>query len=100
MKRFKLVFIHHTSFRVHHFDEVIAMAFEIRAAVLTVSDRSARGEREDVSGALLAELLSEAGAFVVARELVSDEFGPLVEKLRELAGRADVNLVLTTGGTG
>jgi molybdenum cofactor synthesis domain-containing protein len=76
------------------------ISVEIRAAVLTVSDRSARGEREDVSGALLAELLGEAGASVVVREVVSDEFGPLVEKLRELAGREDVNVVLTTGGTG
>ena len=77
-----------------------AMSNTIRAAVVTVSDRSARGERADKSGAVLAELLSEAGASVVAREIVSDEFGPLVEKLRELAERADVNLVLTTGGTG
>jgi molybdopterin adenylyltransferase len=76
------------------------MALDIHAAVLTVSDRSARGEREDVSGALLAGLLGEAGASVVVREVVSDEFGPLVEKLRELAGRGDVNVVLTTGGTG
>ena len=76
------------------------MSIEIRAAVLTVSDRSARGEREDESGALLAELLSETGASVVAREIVSDELQPLVEKLRALAEREDVNLVLTTGGTG
>ena len=76
------------------------MSVEIRAAVLTVSDRSARGEREDVSGAVLAELLGEAGAFVVLREVVSDEPGPLEEKLRELASREDVNLVVTTGGTG
>ncbi len=76
------------------------MSVEIRAAVLTVSDRSARGEREDVSGALLAELLTDAGASVVVREVVSDELGPLVEKLRELARRVDVNLVSTTGGTG
>jgi molybdenum cofactor synthesis domain-containing protein len=76
------------------------MSVEIRAAVLTVSDRSARGEREDVSGEVLAELLVEAGASVVVREVVSDEMGPLVEKLRELAARGDVNLVLTTGGTG
>ena len=76
------------------------MSVEIRAAVLTVSDRSARGEREDASGALLAELLNEAGASVVARDVVSDELGPLVEKLRELAAREDVNLILTTGGTG
>ena len=48
---------------------------EIRAAVLTVSDRSARGERED-------------------------ESGPLAERLRALADRVDINLVVTTGGTG
>src|SRR5215211_287356 len=73
---------------------------EIRAAVLTVSDRSARGEREDESGPLLAELLREAGAAVVAQEVVSDELGPLAERLRALADREDVNLVVTTGGTG
>ena len=73
---------------------------EIRAAVLTVSDRSARGERADESGGVLAELLLGAGASVVAREVVSDELEPLVLKLRELADREDVNLVVTTGGTG
>jgi molybdopterin adenylyltransferase len=78
----------------------MAMPVEIRAALLTVSDRSARGEREDESGVALAELLSEAGVVVVLKEVVSDDLGPLVEKLRELAGRGDVNLVLTTGGTG
>src|ERR1044071_1098053 len=76
------------------------MTIEIRAAVLTVSDRSARGEREDVSGPVLAELLREAGATVVAQEVVSDELEPLAAKLRELAARSDVNLVVTTGGTG
>ncbi|HYP53399.1 MAG TPA: MogA/MoaB family molybdenum cofactor biosynthesis protein [Pyrinomonadaceae bacterium] len=72
----------------------------IRAAVLTVSDRGARGERADESGPVLAELLREAGAAVVALELVSDESGPLAERLRELADREDVNLLVTTGGTG
>jgi molybdopterin adenylyltransferase len=76
------------------------MSVEIRAAVLTVSDRSARGERADESGAVLEGLLVEAGASVVVREIVSDEFGPLVERLRALSGREDVNLVVTTGGTG
>ena len=73
---------------------------EMRAAVLTVSDRSARGERGDASGPVLAELLCEAGAVVVTREVVSDELEPLAAKLRELADRADVNLLMTTGGTG
>ena len=76
------------------------MPVEIRAAVLTVSDRSARGEREDESGKVLAELLREAGAHVVFRDVISDELRPLAEKLRALARRADINLVVTTGGTG
>ena len=75
-------------------------AVEIRAAVLTVSDRSAKGEREDESGPVLAGLLREAGAAVVAQEVVSDESGPLAERLRALADRDDINLVVTTGGTG
>ena len=78
----------------------MSMTIEIRAAVLTVSDRSARGEREDESGPVLVELLREAGAEVVAQEVTSDEPEPLAAKLRELSDRADVNLVLTTGGTG
>ena len=65
-----------------------------------MSDRSARGERADVSGPVLAGLLREAGASVVVQEVVSDESGPLAAKLRELADREDVNLVVTTGGTG
>jgi molybdenum cofactor synthesis domain-containing protein len=73
---------------------------EIRAAVLTVSDRGARGERADESGPVLAGLLREAGASVVAQEVVSDELEPLAAKLRELADREDVNLLVTTGGTG
>ena len=72
----------------------------IRAAVVTVSDRCARGEQEDRSGELLCELLREAGAEVVAREVLADDLDPLAERLRELADRDDVNLVVTTGGTG
>jgi molybdopterin adenylyltransferase len=75
-------------------------ALEIRAAVVTVSDRSARGERADESGAVLAELLREAGATVVVQDVISDELEPLAARLRELADREDVNLVVTTGGTG
>lgn len=76
------------------------MTTDIRAAVLTVSDRCARGERVDESGALLVELLCEAGATVILKEIVSDELEPLAAALRSLAERDDVNLVLTTGGTG
>lgn len=76
------------------------MAVEINAVVITVSDRSARGEQEDVSGAVLVELLKEMDARIVARETVPDDLAPLAEKLRTFAERTDVNLVITTGGTG
>jgi molybdopterin adenylyltransferase len=76
------------------------MGIQIRAAVITVSDRCARGESEDVSGAALAELLKDAGAELVAREILSDDLEPLAAALRSYAERDDINLVMTTGGTG
>ena len=76
------------------------MTVEIRAAVVTVSDRCARGEQKDESGALLVELLSEAGATVISKEIVADDIEPLAATLRALANRDDVNLIVTTGGTG
>jgi molybdenum cofactor synthesis domain-containing protein len=69
----------------------------MRAAVLTVSDGVAAGERADESGDLLEELLSEAG-YDVLRRVVADDHGAIATALRELA--ADRGLVLTTGGTG
>ena len=72
----------------------------IRAVVITVSDRCARGEQDDESGAVLVELLREMGAQIVAAEILPDDLEPLTEKLRLLADRADVNLIMTTGGTG
>jgi len=76
------------------------MGTTIRAVVITVSDRCARGEQEDVSGETLAGLLREAGAEIVARLILADDLEPLAAALREHAARADVNLVVTTGGTG
>jgi len=73
---------------------------EIRSVVITVSDACARGEREDASGAALVELLETIGASIVDRRVVSDDLDPLVELLRQSAARSDVNLILTTGGTG
>jgi len=76
------------------------MHTRMNAVVLTVSDRCASGERDDISGATLVELLKEAGAQLVATEIVSDDLEPLAEKLRAYSERADVNLIITTGGTG
>ena len=73
---------------------------QIRAIVITVSDACSRGERADASGEALAHLLTEAGAEIVLKEIVSDDLDPLTNKLRDYAERDDVNLVITTGGTG
>jgi molybdopterin adenylyltransferase len=70
----------------------------LRAAVLTVSDGVAAGEREDVSGEVLAERARGAGFEVVARVTVPDDHGRIADALWGLTELAD--LVLTTGGTG
>ena len=76
------------------------MPTPIIAVAITVSDRCARGEQEDLSGAALVELLREAGAELIAHEVLSDDPDSLADSLREYAGRDDVNLIITTGGTG
>lgn len=76
------------------------MATTIRAVAITVSDRCARGEQDDVSGRALLELLRDAGAEIVAHEVVADDLEPLGERLRDFAERGDINLIVTTGGTG
>lgn len=72
----------------------------LRAVAITVSDRCARGEAEDKSGAVLVELLKESGAEIIATEILPDDLDPLAERLRLYAERAEVDLILTTGGTG
>ena len=72
----------------------------INAVVITVSDACSRGERRDESGAALVELLREIGARIVATEILPDDLDPLADKLRHYADLSDVNLVMTTGGTG
>jgi molybdenum cofactor synthesis domain-containing protein len=69
----------------------------VKAAVLTVSDGVAAGEREDASGDLLAELLAGEG-FDVERRLVADDREAIADAIVELI--EDAALVLTTGGTG
>ena len=71
-----------------------------QAAVLTVSDRSFRGERPDEGGPLVAGILKEAGYAVVKTAIVPDEQGQIESALRELADSGQVQLLVTTGGTG
>jgi len=69
----------------------------VKAAVLTVSDRVSRGEADDTSGDLLAELL-RADGYEVERRVVPDEAGEIAAAIEDLAAQS--NVVLTTGGTG
>ena len=72
----------------------------LRAAVITLSDKGSRGEREDKSGPLAAELLAEAGYKVEETLLLPDEEAALKAQLIRLADGRQLNLILTTGGTG
>src|SRR5438034_4938061 len=76
------------------------MPTQIQAVVITASDACSVGEREDASGATLVQLLNELGAQIVAKEIVNDDLEPLSDMLRAYADRAEVNLIVTTGGTG
>jgi molybdopterin adenylyltransferase len=70
----------------------------MRAAVITVSDSCFRGQRVDVSGRVVAELLEAKGFDVVSRLIVPDEQNEIEDALRQQCEVA--NLVVTTGGTG
>ena len=73
---------------------------KINAVVITASDACARGERDDASGVALVQLLTDLGAEIVATKILSDDLDPLIEALIDFADRDDVNLIITTGGTG
>lgn len=70
-----------------------------KAAVVTVSDKGAAGEREDRSGAVVREVLEGAGIEVVRTAIVPDDMEGLKALLGELCA-SGLNLVVTTGGTG
>lgn len=72
----------------------------LRFAVLTVSDRSSRGERADASGPALAEIIKVQGWNVVHHEVLPDDLLMLQKTLSAWADRGDVDVILTTGGTG
>jgi molybdenum cofactor synthesis domain-containing protein len=71
---------------------------KIKAAIITASD--SRRPDNDVSGTTLVGLLIAMGAEVVTRRIVTDDLETIKETLLEMSVRDDINLVLTTGGTG
>jgi len=72
----------------------------IKAAIITVSDKGARGQREDISGETIRFILEKIEAQVVEYKIVPDEIDLIRQAIIEAVDRIKVDLVLTTGGTG
>ncbi len=71
----------------------------INIGILTVSDKGSRGQREDLSGPAIRDMVAEAGK-VTLYEIVPDERKLISGKLKEWADRGGVDIILTSGGTG
>ncbi len=74
--------------------------FSRKTAIVTISDRGSRGEREDKSGQVLLERLAAEGFDVCFQTIVPDEYEQIRKVLADLADVKEAALVLTTGGTG
>ena len=72
----------------------------IRTAIITLSDKGAKGEREDESGAVIREMVAAIGAEVRHYAVLPDERGLIAAELSRLADAGTIDLILTTGGTG
>jgi molybdenum cofactor synthesis domain-containing protein len=72
----------------------------MKVAILTISDRSSRGEREDLSGPRIAELITGQGWTVIQKDILPDDRPGVESWLMDICDSELVDLVLTTGGTG
>jgi molybdopterin adenylyltransferase len=72
----------------------------MKAAILTLSDKGARGERADASGPALEQWLAERGVQTLHTEIIPDDEDTIVVKLMGWADSGKFDLILTTGGTG
>jgi molybdenum cofactor synthesis domain-containing protein len=73
---------------------------QLRFGILTVSDRSAHGERPDLSGPALVAFVTAQGWTVARTAIIADDLVALREVLSAWADGGEVNIILTTGGTG
>jgi molybdenum cofactor synthesis domain-containing protein len=68
--------------------------------ILTISDAGSKGEREDTSGDAIAKIMTDLGFRLALRDIVPDEPDLISERLRDWSDGGEVDVVLTTGGTG
>lgn len=71
-----------------------------RTAIVCMSDKGARGEREDLSTKVIEKIVTEKGYKVVKKILIPDEYELIKETLKNLCDNNEADLILTTGGTG
>jgi molybdenum cofactor synthesis domain-containing protein len=71
-----------------------------KVAILTMSDRGSKGEREDSSGPLIEEMIKDLPAQVIHYEIIPDEKEQIITALKRCADELKADLILTTGGTG
>ena len=72
----------------------------LTAGVLTISDKGWRGERGDESGQVAQQFISRLPAQVIRYEIVPDERSTIADRLREWADKIELDLIVTSGGTG
>ncbi|MBE3114941.1 MAG: MogA/MoaB family molybdenum cofactor biosynthesis protein [Actinobacteria bacterium] len=72
----------------------------LKVAIITVSDKGYREEREDISGKYIMQYFKEKGWEIADYEIVPDEKDKIKEKLKDISDKEKANLILTTGGTG
>jgi len=72
----------------------------MRIGIVTISDRSSLGERADASGPALVKAVTDLGWQVVNSTILPDDLGQITSKLVEWADSGDMDVILTTGGTG
>jgi molybdenum cofactor synthesis domain-containing protein len=71
-----------------------------KVAIITISDRGSKGEREDMSGPLIQEMVRNLPGEVIHYEIIPDEKEKIAEALKKSADQLKADLILTTGGTG
>jgi molybdenum cofactor synthesis domain-containing protein len=76
------------------------MDIEIKAGVLTVSDKGSMGQRRDESGEIIVGILEKQGFEILKREIVADVRRRIADKLRRWVDRDKLSLIVTSGGTG
>ncbi|MHD0316956.1 MogA/MoaB family molybdenum cofactor biosynthesis protein [Fusobacterium varium] len=71
-----------------------------RTAIVCMSDKGAKGEREDISTNVIEKIVTENGYKVVKKILIPDEYELIKETLKNICDNNEADLILTTGGTG